>query len=396
MEFYPCFMDITKQDRNMNKTTPKAKQLLLIICAFLVILSVPKIAVADYKKGIRFYNSKNYYSAMREFKSDNTSASKYFIGVMYLNGQGVKKNRTHGMTQITQSANTGYPNAQYFLWLTSKDKKWLKLASDNGHKKAYKELHNTKNTTTKPSYLSASEIAKYSYIIKSYNKYDDHEICALNDKYANKTYTKVKYYTIQMRNIKCGKGLLSSNKVKKSKQQITSPPTAVVTKKNTVAATQNAWYGMSKSSLCSMKKAASKMSSSEKYKMSYDDALIEIKRKRYRCNSSTLLSIGAALSAPLKRGETSWGKVADALAGNNNSKSNTKPDFQTKTLMGNSEGWGGETLIYLSNGEVWQQIDGYYNYDFSYRPTVRIYKVGRNRYMQLEGIDKNVSVIQIR
>ena len=96
---------------------------------------------------------------------------------------------------------------------------------------------------------------------------------------------------IQKRDIKCGKGLLSrnSNKVKKSKQQSTSAPKAVVTKKNTVPANQNAWYGMSKSSLCAMKKAASKMSSSEKYKMSYDDALIEIKRKRYRCNSSTLL-----------------------------------------------------------------------------------------------------------
>lgn len=90
----------------MNKTTPKAKQLLLIICAFLVSLSIPEIAIADYKKGIRLYNSKNYYSAMREFKSDNTAASKYFIGVMYLNGQGVNKNKAHGMTQITQNEQT--------------------------------------------------------------------------------------------------------------------------------------------------------------------------------------------------------------------------------------------------------------------------------------------------
>ena len=62
---------------------------------------------------------------------------------------------------------------------------------------------------------------------------------------------------------------------------------------------------------------------------------------------------------------------------------------------GEFEGWEGETIVKLMNGQIWQQTEYYYHYRYSFRPDVLIYKGGSGWKMKVEGIDKAVRVLLI-
>jgi hypothetical protein len=55
---------------------------------------------------------------------------------------------------------------------------------------------------------------------------------------------------------------------------------------------------------------------------------------------------------------------------------------------GEWRGWTGDTVVKLSNGTVWQQVQYYYRYQYKYRPVVI---VDRNM-MHVEGMPKAVKV----
>ena len=65
-------------------------------------------------------------------------------------------------------------------------------------------------------------------------------------------------------------------------------------------------------------------------------------------------------------------------------------------IEGDSEGWGGETIVKLTNGQIWQQVEYYYQYRYKYRPKVLIYKTGSSYKMQMEGIDRAVRVERLK
>jgi hypothetical protein len=43
---------------------------------------------------------------------------------------------------------------------------------------------------------------------------------------------------------------------------------------------------------------------------------------------------------------------------------------------GDFEGWEGETIIKLLNGQIWQQTEYYYHYHYAYMPDVLVYRSG--------------------
>ena len=45
------------------------------------------------------------------------------------------------------------------------------------------------------------------------------------------------------------------------------------------------------------------------------------------------------------------------------------------TIAGDFNGWDGETIFKLDNGQIWQQAEYDYTYSYSYRPDVTIYQV---------------------
>jgi hypothetical protein len=65
-------------------------------------------------------------------------------------------------------------------------------------------------------------------------------------------------------------------------------------------------------------------------------------------------------------------------------------------LDGESEGFEGETVFRLRNGQVWLQTDGYYRYRYRYSPEVLIYREGSGYKLSLEGIDRAVSVRRLK
>ena len=56
------------------------------------------------------------------------------------------------------------------------------------------------------------------------------------------------------------------------------------------------------------------------------------------------------------------------------------------------EGWEGETVVKLMNGQGWIQTEYYYEYHYAYMPDVLVYHSGGGWKMKVEGIDKAVGV----
>lgn len=65
-------------------------------------------------------------------------------------------------------------------------------------------------------------------------------------------------------------------------------------------------------------------------------------------------------------------------------------------IDGDFEGFEGETIIKLMNGQIWQQSEYHYHYHYSFMPKVLIYKKGAVYKMKVDGIDKSVGVTRIK
>ena len=65
-------------------------------------------------------------------------------------------------------------------------------------------------------------------------------------------------------------------------------------------------------------------------------------------------------------------------------------------VEGGFEGFEGETIIQLVNGQVWQQSEYWYYYHYSFMPKVIIYKQGSIYKMKVDGVDQSVGVTRLR
>lgn len=71
-------------------------------------------------------------------------------------------------------------------------------------------------------------------------------------------------------------------------------------------------------------------------------------------------------------------------------------DAIESTIEGDFEGWEGETLFKLVNGQIWQQSAYAYTYHYAYRPKVVIINSGGGYMMKVDGVDSTVSVVRIK
>lgn len=65
-------------------------------------------------------------------------------------------------------------------------------------------------------------------------------------------------------------------------------------------------------------------------------------------------------------------------------------------IDGEFEGWEGETIVKLLNGQIWQQIEYHYHYHYAFMPKVLIYRSGGGYKMKVDGVEKAVSVERMR
>lgn len=64
-------------------------------------------------------------------------------------------------------------------------------------------------------------------------------------------------------------------------------------------------------------------------------------------------------------------------------------------IEGDFQGWEGETIFKLANGQIWQQSVYAYTYHYAYRPEVMIYRTEGGYKMKVAGVDKPISVRRI-
>lgn len=62
---------------------------------------------------------------------------------------------------------------------------------------------------------------------------------------------------------------------------------------------------------------------------------------------------------------------------------------------GEFSGWEGETLIKLTNGQVWQQTEYWYHYHYAYMPKVTITNEGGYK-MHVAGTPRAVRVERLK
>lgn len=60
------------------------------------------------------------------------------------------------------------------------------------------------------------------------------------------------------------------------------------------------------------------------------------------------------------------------------------------------QGWDGETIFRLMNGQIWQQAEYSYLYHYAYMPRVTIFSVSGGYKMQVEGVNKAIRVQRLR
>lgn len=65
-------------------------------------------------------------------------------------------------------------------------------------------------------------------------------------------------------------------------------------------------------------------------------------------------------------------------------------------IEGEFQGWSGDTIFKLANGQIWQQSSYAYTYHYAYRPKILIYKAGAVYQMKVDGVDDAIQVKRLK
>ena len=72
------------------------------------------------------------------------------------------------------------------------------------------------------------------------------------------------------------------------------------------------------------------------------------------------------------------------------------PDLIESQIDDDFEGWEGETIFKLRNGQIWQQSSYAYAYHYAYAPKVLIYKSGGVYKMKVDGVTSEITVRRLK
>jgi hypothetical protein len=72
------------------------------------------------------------------------------------------------------------------------------------------------------------------------------------------------------------------------------------------------------------------------------------------------------------------------------------PSVIESQIDGDFEGWEGETIVKLTNGQIWQQSEYAYEYHYAFMPKVLIVKAGSGYKMKVDGTGRAVGVKPLR
>ncbi len=72
------------------------------------------------------------------------------------------------------------------------------------------------------------------------------------------------------------------------------------------------------------------------------------------------------------------------------------PDIFESRIAGVFEGWSGDTVFRLRNGQVWQQSSDSVARHHAEMPGVLIYRSGIGYKMKVDGVDQTISVKRLK
>ncbi|HET7459902.1 MAG TPA: hypothetical protein VFJ82_01590 [Longimicrobium sp.] len=99
----------------------------------------------------------------------------------------------------------------------------------------------------------------------------------------------------------------------------------------------------------------------------------------------------AALNAWLSR----FAQAVTQVSNGTPAAAETPAVIETR-IDGDFQGWEGETIFKLQNGQIWQQSTYAYKYSYKYNPRVVIYRSGAGYRMQVDGVDGTIGVRRLR
>lgn len=97
------------------------------------------------------------------------------------------------------------------------------------------------------------------------------------------------------------------------------------------------------------------------------------------------------IESELRQLEENIAKIAAKLAPAGNG-----PDLIESRIEGEFEGWEGDTIFKLDNGQIWQQVTYGYTYTYKFRPKVWIIKTHGAYKMKVEGMSSTIFVKRLR
>ena len=71
-------------------------------------------------------------------------------------------------------------------------------------------------------------------------------------------------------------------------------------------------------------------------------------------------------------------------------------DVIESRIDGDFEGWDGDTIFKLANGQIWQQVSYAYAYSYRYSPKVIIFRTSAGYEMTVEGVSGRIRVQRLR
>jgi hypothetical protein len=101
----------------------------------------------------------------------------------------------------------------------------------------------------------------------------------------------------------------------------------------------------------------------------------------------------AILKAALKKPPSQ--PPAAILPPSSSRRSSCSPAIES-AITGEVQGWSGETIFKLDNGQIWQQTEYDYTYFYEYHPDVTIYETSAGCRMKVENEDETVLVKRIK
>ncbi|HMD84037.1 MAG TPA: hypothetical protein VKO18_04980 [Terriglobia bacterium] len=88
-------------------------------------------------------------------------------------------------------------------------------------------------------------------------------------------------------------------------------------------------------------------------------------------------------------------QLAEATSGSNENAT-ASPSVIESRIDGEFEGWEGETIIRLTNGQIWRQTEYHYEYHYAFMPSILIFKSGAGYKAKVEGTDDAVGVTRLK